>query len=49
MWHFGSDSLNEYTGERFESTWEDGENALLRIYTKDLNGGTRIRRGILLS
>jgi hypothetical protein len=44
MWHFGCDSLNEYTGERFESTWEDGENALLRIYTKDLKTeGTKIR------
>jgi hypothetical protein len=38
MWHFGSDSLNEYTGEKFEVAWEDGENALMRIYTKDLNG-----------
>ena len=36
MWHFGYDSLNEYTGERFEVTWEDGQNALFRIYTKDL-------------
>ena len=45
MWHFGSDSLNEYTGEEFEITWEDGENALMRIYTKDLKTeGTRIRR-----
>ena len=44
MWHFGCDSLNEYTGERFESTWEDGENALLCIYTKDLKiEGTKIR------
>jgi hypothetical protein len=23
MWHFGTDSLSEYTGERFEMTWED--------------------------
>ena len=44
MWHFGSDSLNEYTGKKFEITWEDGENALMHIYTRDLNGGTRIRR-----
>ena len=36
MWHFGSDSLSEYTGE---------ENSLFRIYTKDLKiDGTRIRR-----
>jgi hypothetical protein len=48
MWHFRTDSLNEYTGERFEMTWEDGENVLLRIYTKDMNNGneneTRIRK-----
>ena len=44
MWHFGYDSPNEYTGEEFEVAWEDGQNALFRIYTKDLNGRTRIRR-----
>ena len=45
MWHFGYDSPNEYTGEKFEVAWEDGQNALFRIYTKDLKaGGTRIRR-----
>ena len=44
MWHFGSDSSNEYTGDKFEATWEDGQNALIRIYTKDLNGVTKIRR-----
>jgi hypothetical protein len=45
MWHFGSDSV-EYAGERFECTWQDGENALVRNYTKDLKDGkgTRIRR-----
>ena len=45
MWHFGYDSHNEYTGEEFEVAWEDGQNALFRIYTKDLKTeGTRIRR-----
>jgi len=44
MWHFGKDSYEEYTGEKFEIAWEDGENALMRIYTKDLNDMTRIRR-----
>jgi hypothetical protein len=45
MWHFGKDSYNEYTGEKFEVAWEDGENALMRVYTKDLQAeGTRIRR-----
>ena len=45
MWHFGSDSPNEYTGEKFEIAWEDGQNVLFRIYTKDLKTeGNRIRR-----
>ncbi|MFZ0327109.1 MAG: hypothetical protein WBP64_21165 [Nitrososphaeraceae archaeon] len=45
MWHFGYDSPNEYTGEKFEVAWEDGQNALFRIYTKDLKTeGTRIRK-----
>ena len=48
MWHIGTDSLSEYAGERFEMTWENGENALLRIYTKDMNRGNenkiRIRK-----
>ena len=25
MWHFGSDSPNEYTGDEFEVSWEDGQ------------------------
>ena len=44
MWHFGHDSSNEYTGDDFEVAWEDGQNALFRIYTKDLNGVTKIRK-----
>ena len=44
MWHFGSDSPNEFADERFEVAWEDGQNALMRKYTKDLNGVTKIRR-----
>jgi nitrite reductase/ring-hydroxylating ferredoxin subunit len=43
MWHFGTDSLSEYTGEKFEMTWEDGEHALLRIYSKDLKDGNGIK------
>ena len=36
--------MNTY-GKEFEVTWEDGQNALFRIYTKDLKSeGTRIRR-----
>ena len=45
MWHFGSDPYKEYAGEKFEVAWGDGENVLLRIYTKDLKTEeTRIRR-----
>ena len=44
MWHFGYDSPSEYIGEKFEVAWEDGQNTLMRIYTKDLNGVTKIRR-----
>ncbi len=43
MWHFGTDSSSEYAGEKFEMTWEDGEHALLRIYSKDMKQGNGIR------
>jgi hypothetical protein len=44
MWHFGTDSLSEYAGDKFEMTWEDAEHALLRIYSKDMKDGIRIRK-----
>jgi hypothetical protein len=34
MWHFGVDASVEYTGERFSATWEVGEHALVRVYSK---------------
>jgi hypothetical protein len=44
LWHFGTDSLVRYAGEKFEVTWEVAENVLVRAYTKDLKEkGTRIR------
>jgi len=44
MWHFGVDGLTEYTGEKFSCTWEVGQNALIRAYTKDFGSGrTHIR------
>ena len=44
MWHFGVDGRTEYTGEKFSCTWEVGQNALIRAYTKDFRDGrTRIR------
>jgi hypothetical protein len=36
MWHFGMDALVEYTGERFSATWEIGQNALVRAYSKEM-------------
>jgi hypothetical protein len=44
MWHFGYDSFNEYFGKKFEVVWKDGQNALYRMYIKDLNGVTKIRK-----
>lgn len=44
MWHFGADSLTGYAGEKFEVTWETGQHALLRAYTKATKDGKdRIR------
>jgi hypothetical protein len=37
-------SSREYAGKEFEMTWEDGEDALFRIYTKSMNGKTIIRQ-----
>jgi hypothetical protein len=44
MWHFGLDSITEYTGEKFSATWEVGQNALIRAYAKDMKAqGTKVR------
>jgi hypothetical protein len=44
MWHFGVDSLVEYTGGKFAVTWEIGQNALVRAYTKVMKDNkSRIR------
>ena len=40
MWHFGRDGSNEYTGQKFCSTWRDGQNALIRNYSKHMNSNT---------
>jgi hypothetical protein len=37
MWHFGHDGSNEYTGQKYCSTLRDGQNALIRNYTKRMN------------
>ena len=44
MWHFGYDSPLEYAGPRFCATWKEGQNALARIYSKDLKSRIRVRR-----
>jgi hypothetical protein len=44
MWHFGTDSLAEYSGKMFEVTWEIGQHALVRAYSKIMKDRkTRIR------
>jgi hypothetical protein len=37
MWHFGHDGSNEYTGQKYCSTWRDPQNALIRNYIKHMN------------
>ncbi|HEY9387192.1 MAG TPA: hypothetical protein VIP70_09130 [Nitrososphaeraceae archaeon] len=44
MWHFGQDSPAEYTGPRFCVTWKNGQSALIRAYSKDINYNTSIAR-----
>lgn len=34
MWHFGVDSIDEYSGKEFHVTFEEGMTALVRIYTR---------------
>jgi hypothetical protein len=43
MWHFGYDSPLEYAGPRFCATWKDGQNALARVYSKDMKSGIGVR------
>ena len=45
MWHFGVDSSNEYTRERFYARWEVGRNALLAFYSKVWKDGKYRIRG----
>jgi hypothetical protein len=46
MLHFGVDSLVEYSGERFEVSWETAQNELFRVYSKEFpetRNGIRVR------
>jgi hypothetical protein len=45
MWHFGVDTINEYSGKEFEVTFGEGVSDLYRIYTKPLkkDGKNKVR------
>lgn len=45
MWHFGVDTINEYSGNEFEVTFGDGISDLYRLYTKHMkkDGNNRVR------
>ena len=44
MWHFGADTITEYSGKDFCVSWEIAENCLIRVYTKNMKGSkNRIR------
>jgi hypothetical protein len=36
MWHIGFDSLERYTGEKFEVAWEDFKGEWIRVYSKQM-------------
>ncbi len=42
MWHFGRDSLTEYSGERFHITWEEGLK-VFRIYSKKFHNKEKMK------
>jgi hypothetical protein len=44
MWHFGADASVEYTGEKFSVTWGLAQDAIIRVYSKNMKDHkTRIR------
>lgn len=43
MWHLGYDSPVEYAGPRFCATWKDGQDALVRVYSKNMKSGRILR------
>jgi hypothetical protein len=44
MWHFGADASVEYTGDKFSVTWDIGQNALVKAYTKETKNNSRRAR-----
>lgn len=45
LWHFGVDTIDEYTGKEFHVTFEEGMSDLYRIYTKRMRDGKKRIRG----
>jgi hypothetical protein len=43
MWHFGRDSLQEYTREKFSITVDNAQHVLTRVYSKDFGIDTKVR------
>jgi hypothetical protein len=44
MWHFGFDTIDEYTRKKIEVTFEEGVSDLYKIYTKRMKDGkNRVR------
>jgi hypothetical protein len=43
MWHFGSDGLLEYTGEKFSIAVENAQHIVTTIYSKDFGKYNKIR------
>lgn len=53
MWHFGVDSVHEYSGQKFNCRWELAQDIMVSIYTKEMMMqeivGRRINRGSKVS
>lgn len=43
MWHFGADTVHEYSGEKFNCSWELAQNIIINIYSKDRNRSENIK------
>jgi len=46
MWHFGVDSIDEYSGKEFHVTFEEGMTDLVRIYTKRIAEGNNPKQKV---
>jgi hypothetical protein len=43
LWHLNKDSLNQYSGEKFDCSWKVAKNLFIRIYSKELKLKTIVR------